>query len=406
MFKSRSLIFIIILAVIVRIVYMLFFLDLNNDNYWEYGYIANNINSEKGFSLFYFENDTLKQEFNQNANPYPSAFMSPLYIFYLLPFFNIGDIYIKNILIVLSQILLSIVTIIFLYRFTKLIFGIRPALISALLVAVIPEYIYITGIHNAVVQYHFLIILLFFFIVKTTFEDNLKGIIIFTIITSAIVYLRSEFFLFYLLTLVYLSFNKKFKFVSASIVIFILILSPWIIRNEIVFNKFIPLTTSSGLNLYRGNNDTKIGYWGETYFIKEINKLSNGTNFEIVYDKYYRDKALSFILNNPVKSFTNSFNKIISLWILNVSDERSFNLFYIIPSLIVTLFSIMGLIKTFNITRFSSVYIFLISTTITSAIFLTLPRYQIMMKIILIPFCAFYLNHIISIFDKKLFNSN
>ena len=399
--KKKLLIAIIICALVIRLLYLFCFVDLKNGNYSEYGYIAENIKNERGFSLFYFENDSLKQQFNKNFLPYPSAFMPPLYVFYILPIFYLNETESRNIILIISQIVLSLFVIYFMFKLTDLLFGFYTAITASLILLLIPEYTYITSVYNSVVIYHLLVLMLLYFAINVDFKKTLKGVVIFSILSCLLVYTRSEFFLFYIFVLSYLIYKKELRTALISLTIFIIVLSPWIIRNKIVFENFIPFTTSSGLNLYRGNNPVKIGNWGEEEFINEIRKHSDGRNFEIVYNSYYKEKAVSFISDNPEQVLIYSFQKVFNLWIFDTDDTKSMNLFYVIPSLTIILFSIFGIIRSWDTDKFLFFYLLLFSTTISSVIFFPLPRHQIMMKIILIPFCAFYVNHLISIFAKS-----
>ena len=101
------------------------------------------------------------------------------------------------------------------------------------------------------------------------------------------------FFLYY-----YKMFGFKFAILKSVLIIavMLLVLSPWIYRNYIVFHKFIPVSTNGGFNFLMGNH-----------------KLSNGgLNFDFEYDINNPDepqeerkayvKALEDILNNPLQA--------------------------------------------------------------------------------------------------------
>lgn len=66
----------------------------------------------------------------------------------------------------------------------------------------------------------------------------------------------------------WLIFAPKFKAVRmaqavAAAIVFCAVLSPWAIRNWVVFHKFIPLRGNFGAENYKGNNDTSDGFpWG------------------------------------------------------------------------------------------------------------------------------------------------
>ena len=66
---------------------------------------------------------------------------------------------------------------------------------------------------------------------------------------------RGEFFLFYLFTIIYFYFflEKNFKNLIFSVILAILILSPYLYRNYNLFNE-LTLTKSFGYNLLKGNN--------------------------------------------------------------------------------------------------------------------------------------------------------
>ena len=48
-----------VLAVIVRVLFCVIFVDLNRDDYWEYGEIAKNIKHGKGYSLWWYDGEKM-----------------------------------------------------------------------------------------------------------------------------------------------------------------------------------------------------------------------------------------------------------------------------------------------------------------------------------------------------------
>ncbi|MDD5362841.1 MAG: glycosyltransferase family 39 protein [Ignavibacteria bacterium] len=319
--------------------------------------------------------------------------MPPLYVFYIYAFLNISNVVLRNLLLILSHIIFSVTTIYFMYRFCLKYFNLNTAIISSIIMAVVPEYIYITSVYNAICLYHFLILAFLLLIFSCEYKSNSK-IFFFSLLASLLILLRSEFALFLMFVYLVILLKKEFRFAIITFIFIVLFISPWIIRNYAQFGEFIPFTTSSGLNLYRGNNPIRIGNWGDDSFILELKEISKPDNFEIVYNKYYTDKTIDYIRNNPFIFVRNSFVKVFHLLILNPDDTRSKNLFYMIPSLFIVILSTLGIIKSYNYSNFKYLYLFIFSSIIVSVIFFALPRYQIMMKIALIPFCAFYLNHI------------
>jgi hypothetical protein len=85
----------------------------------------------------------------------------------------------------------------------------------------------------------------------------------------------------------------------------ILVVSPWIVRNEIVFDRFVPFASNSGENLLIGNSENTIPYGGSgnvdrTHYEQEARALHLD---EFQTDKYYQQAAITWIENHPARAF-------------------------------------------------------------------------------------------------------
>ena len=125
---------IIVLALIVRLIFIFSFTDLKKDYYWEYGEIAKNVIHGNGYSLFYFKGNELEHKYSPGTEILPSAYMPPGYVAFLLPFMMVNDLTTRNILILLIQTIISIGSICLIYKFTKKYFSDISALIAILIV--------------------------------------------------------------------------------------------------------------------------------------------------------------------------------------------------------------------------------------------------------------------------------
>ena len=152
----------------------------------------------------------------------------------------------------------------------------------------------------------FLLVYLFY-IIKIFAENkqiSYKNLFIFSILSGLLILLRGEFILFYLLTITYffLFYTKDIKIFLISLIVTILVVSPYLIRNYYQFNTFT-ITKSFGYNLLKGNNpDFKVeGNPGfiEKEFNREKLRIKTDKNYEIKLDNFYREKALEFIKENP-----------------------------------------------------------------------------------------------------------
>ena len=123
---------------------------------------------------------------------------------------------------------------------------------------------------------------------------------------------RGEFFIFYIFTIFYFFIYKeqKIKNLISSIIITLLVLSPYLYRNYKNFNAII-LTKSFGYNLLKGNNKNfKIeGDVSSINQIRENLNISANNNFEIEIDNIYKNEALKYIKENPLTFIKNYFKK-------------------------------------------------------------------------------------------------
>jgi 4-amino-4-deoxy-L-arabinose transferase-like glycosyltransferase len=379
---------IIVLSLSGKLLFVLIFINLNNLEYYEYGELANNLYQGSGYSLLH-DIDNAGIDLNCLVEPYISAYMPPGYVFYLYPFFIISDTVLRNLLIIISQILISCLLIFLVYKFTREYFSETSALIAAAITGFLPEFVFASTHIQVTLLYHIGIVTLLLQLYKLNSPKiNFNTLIIIGIIFGSLILFRSEVLLFATIIIIYLINKRDFKEAAIIMGIIILIILPWQVRNYVVFDKIIPITTSSGLNLYRGHNPYGIGVWADDSLIAQIRSVRNEEDFEVKMNDIYLENAFTSIKENPDKEIVYPFIKLYNLWIINTSDKRTFNIMYLIPWYVFLLFSVYGLFKSgsWNVHKFS--YLYFIFFSVVAIIFFALPRYQTMMKIALVPFAA------------------
>ncbi len=382
----KNLLLIILIGFFLRVFAVFYLGNLHGENYWEYGEIAKNLTHNKGYSLFYIDNNTLQYRYDEKSIPEPSAYMMPGYVYILAPFMLIENIALRNILLLFTHIVISTLTIFLIYKLAEELFSKKVAVISAIITAILPEFIYANLSYTPTVLYHLLIVLLILKLYKA--QESYNNILYVGIITTAIIYLRPEFILFALALAIILFFYKKYRESLGLLIIMMILIFPWVMRNYNVFNRLIPFTTSSGLNFYRGNNPDEIGDWGDLQWINNF-EAKGKEDIEIKLMDTYKEKAFEYIKANPIKVIKDSLIKLFDFWVINPGDKRSLNLFYLIPSLLIFALFIIGIYLSFDIYKFRFLYLFFICSTIVIIIFFPMPRYQTMMKILMIPFSAY-----------------
>lgn len=107
------------------------------------------------------------------------------------------------------------------------------------------------------------------------------------------------------------------KLALASGVIFVAGITPWTVRNYVVFHKFIPLRSNFGLELWLSNSpqvpDTFAGYLHPTDNPEEAAKYVRMT--EIPYMEEKQSEALAFMRTHPLDTLRFFFRRFEDNWI-------------------------------------------------------------------------------------------
>ena len=398
-----SLYVIIAASIVLRLAACLFYVDLNSDFYWEYGETAKNIYHGRGYSLHYYDGEDLSLHFNEEIPAHPSAFMPPGYVMYLLPFLSIKSIVLRNLLILLGHTIAAAFVVAIVYRFTSEYFSEFSALIASFLAAFLPEFIYAVTSYTPTVFYHLLVMLLLYQLYKTRMAQNTKTVVIMGLAMSLIVYLRSEFSMFVVFVLVSFLLSRRIRQFLVVGGIIMLTLLPWQIRNYLTFgNRWVPFTTSFGLNFYRGHNPYNIGDWTDEEIDNRLLAHAENSLFEIEMNKIYTDAALRSLREQPGRELFDSLKKIMHLWVFNPDEPRARNMLYLLPWFAILMLSTIGLRETLAWRGHLYVYLFLIYSTAVAVMFFAQPRYQTMMKITLMPFAGFGVERVLRRFSSHL----
>jgi 4-amino-4-deoxy-L-arabinose transferase-like glycosyltransferase len=223
----KKVIIIIVLALIVRLIFIFSFTDLKKDYYWEYGEIAKNVIHGNGYSLFYFNGNELKHQYSPGIEILPSAYMPPGYVAFLLPFMLVNDLATRNILILLIQAIISIGSICLIYIFTKKHFSEISALITIVIVSFLPEFIYSVTSYTPTVIYHFLVIMLILIFKDYHANPQNMKLLLIGLISWTLINFRSEFLLAIILFLFPLIMRKKFIQSSVILLVILFLMLPW-----------------------------------------------------------------------------------------------------------------------------------------------------------------------------------
>ena len=380
--------YILLVSLIIRLIAALFFSDVRLDNEW--GKLVHNLSLTGIFGINVVENEFLAtHKFAKIGDTVlPSIFMPPIYGYFIY-FLKILSFNLVNLvkLVIAIQILISIFSI---YLFSKIIEIIdkkKIGLICTSILAFFPLYVYSSVQISSITLQVFLILIFFLNLIK--YEKNKKKInlLFFSISSGLLIITRGEFLLFFLFTAIYffLFLNKNYKSFFLSIIIALLVISPYLKRNYDNFNQLV-LTKSFGFNLLKGNNPYASAE-GSTSFISEFYnqkniKIKTDNNYEINLDNFYRDEAFNIIIKNPIDYIKLYFLKIFTfLFIdLNSSYPNYYNPLNVLPKLFLGILAFFGglmNLRKSGINQYLSLFYFM--NIFLFSLFFILPRYSLML---------------------------
>ena len=244
------------------------------------------------------------------------------------------------------------------------------------------------------------------------------------LVSSAGLFLRGEFLIIFLFSIVYLVVEDKKK-ITLSLVLLLssaLIVAPYVIRNYLNTEK-IHIVNVSGYALWKGNNHLakvegfhnplhpeareswpKIKEFENLY--NKLDKIKKDKKYEINRDKVFYDEAFNNILSDKRKYFTLYLKKLFSYFFIDFDSslKNYYNYIHIFPLLIFGLMSIPGIfigLKKFKNSKI--IYVFLITAVLTSVIsvFFILPRYKISIISFQILASLFLIEYLVNLLIKK-----
>lgn len=148
-------------------------------------------------------------------------------------------------------------------------------------------------------------------------------------------------------------FLRSARLAAASAAIFVVCLTPWTIRNYVVFHKFVPLRSNFGLELWLGNNPDVPDTWTPQLHpndnMEEAKKYAAMTELPYMAEKQH--EALAFMRTHPTDTMRFFFHRFANTW-LGIWDPPSdiwthLSLYYkmiLVSNMAFSLLSLFGLL--------------------------------------------------------------
>ena len=302
MSNKRQMYLIFILALVVRVVFVLFFPSLFAADTGQYDDMACSLLNGNGFSL----------------SGIPTAERPPLYSLFLAGIYSLfGQ---SHLAVKLVQAILGAISCVIIYLIAKESFNHKVGLWSGIVMAFYPPLISTAGFILSEELTVILLAISILFLTRAIKRKQVRYYILTGIFLGLTTLCRSITLLFpiFLYFTLLFSSSKKREFVLISILLVSMIatVAPWTIRNYIKFNAFIPCQTDRGANLWVGTHLPSDGPGGMPYggitcratsADKEYKdpkdreaflKVNRGLS-PIEADKEYYREGIKNILNNP-----------------------------------------------------------------------------------------------------------
>ena len=199
-------------------------------------------------------------------------------------------------------------------------------------------------------------------------------------------------------------FKLSIKNILLIFLITLITISPYLIRNIIIFEK-ITITKSLGYNLWKGNN-SNANVEGSELIDKNLeNKISKITKdrfYQINFDKIFFDQAIENIRQEPKKYLILFLKKVVSFLFIDLQSTypNYYHPLHYLPIFLLGITSLIGIIlsdkKSYRLNYLILIFFFNI---ILFSSFFILPRY----KLVIIPLQLIFTNVLVQRLSNKFF---
>ncbi|EDZ62239.1 putative Glycosyl transferase, family 39 [Sulfurimonas gotlandica GD1] len=317
----------------------------------------------------------------------------------------------------LFQPLLLVLQAFLLYKISLKIFDNKlSALIAFTITLFYPFFIFYQGLLLSETFFNTVLIVSFYFIYRW-YEDDFKidtSFLLANIFLLLSIYIKGTLSILPPLLLTVFFVVNKLELKSAikvflySTLIYIFLMTPWWIRNYMIFDQFVPFTTSSGKVLYLGNNPAnKYGGCDMAVDVDRKEFTSIGTiDDELERNKLFKYKAIEFIKNNPDRFFELMLLKFKRFYnIIPNADKYKQGYFKWITLVsygsIFTLFLVSIVIHAKYYKRLTAIYILFIYFTLLHMVFIASLRYRLPLE----PFMILLSSNVIAIIYRRIYGS-
>jgi 4-amino-4-deoxy-L-arabinose transferase-like glycosyltransferase len=254
-----------------------------------------------------------------SGNSSGSSYQAPLYQFFVAGVYTVSGRDTQNIRTI--QAILAAFSVVLIYIITRRLYDIRTANIAGLMAVCAFDLILYSGLVLSETLFVFLLLIgliCYDSIEKAAFQNKTKVSILTGLIFGLASLVKSQFVLFppllMLLRIVGGS-GQRMRIIKIFLIIgctMVLVILPWTVRNFIVHNEFIPITTNGGEVFWQGNNPDATGgdishlpQFENHYIVKMDPVESNKIGYKLGFE---------WIQSNPIDCIKLYMKKLALYW--------------------------------------------------------------------------------------------
>jgi hypothetical protein len=230
---------------------------------------------------------------------------------------------------------------------------------------------------------------------------------LFSVTAGLLILVRREFIAIIILSGLYLFFYYKipFKKIFLVILISLITISPYLVRNYLIFERII-IQSGFGYNLWKGNNPySNVEGFAviDESLQDQIDKIPRDKFYKINEDKLFYNEAVKSIKNDPKKYLILYFKKAISYFFIDLNSTKPnyYNPLHYFPIILLGITTLMGVfLSNKKSYHFNYLILILVFYIFTFSIFAIQPRY----KLFIIPLQIILSNIFIEHSLKKFFH--
>jgi len=394
--EIHLLILLILFSVFIRVPVIFLYGDIALENEWLI--LVNNLTNHGILAFDYHDQNLAKYLF-------PNLYMPPLYAYYIYFFSTFGLEDQSYILIILfSQVLLASISVAIFYKISKIFFSKTISLSISLLYSLFPLHVYACSQISSISLQTFLTILFLYFFFQFVEKRGSLLIFIVSFVGGLIILLRQEFVAVLVLSLLYafIFYKIRLKEIFLIFLISLITISPYLIRNIIVFET-VTITKTTGYNFWKGSHPNAKGLEGSEIINdslqKQIDKIPKDKFYGLNFDNLFLNEAIKNIKGDPTRYLTLFIKKAFSFLFIDINSPHPdyYNPLHYIPVLLFGITALIGIglsdKKSHKLNYLILLFFFYVFIFSTVSI---LPRY----KLIILPLQIIFAGVVIESFKK------